>query len=678
MPQTKSRIDTSHVPDEKRSKKKFKKSFRRENRSIDAAQNEKPAPEEGKTCMPTVEVSDVRDKNEIAPESNRSPQNLNSFVDSQNELHAENRMGNAEFLDTELFKWMRTCAFAVSKASIEWAERYKPMFVTLKTEVLRAHDYGRRMIELVQPIVFRLIMYFGNTMLLLLMAWLDCFIRGMESLLRMGTTSVFSIIWFGVLSTVAMVGMTKFLIILVITAVIGLFTGFALASVFIFFSGATFLWLYGSFWTSGLIMTFAAGLAFILSHDRIALSIMTVYSMYCAWTYVGWLGVLIGLNLSFISSDILLYVLRNTLEQRRPNIHEEQAAGMQGEPSFFSHESMHASSSGTGTDVPDDRNPGIPSTSGSDSEVTSEDEVVRLLNCKDHYAALGLFRFQNIDLSIIKREYRKKAMLVHPDKNMGNEKAAEAFKKLQNAYEVLLDSAKRKEYDDELKREELLNFFRNIQNGSQEGRGFTTSSFARPEAEGEDPLGELRRIACRKCGYFHVWVHTKKPKSRARWCQDCKDFHQAKDGDGWVEQSLQPLFFGILQKVEPPAAYVCADGKIYDATEWYICQGMRCPVNTHKPSFHVNTSVMSKNSNGKGSSSGQSRGGIPTHNMEEAMTEEEFFEWFQNAMQSGMFENFSGSTSTSESPPNRNVPKTGGGNSSSVGNKRKKKGKKQW
>lgn len=29
------------------------------------------------------------------------------------------------------------------------------------------------------------------------------------------------------------------------------------------------------------------------------------------------------------------------------------------------------------------------------------------------------------------------AMLVHPDKNMGNEKAAEAFKKLQNAYEVM-------------------------------------------------------------------------------------------------------------------------------------------------------------------------------------------------------------------------------------------------
>lgn len=31
--------------------------------------------------------------------------------------------------------------------------------------------------------------------------------------------------------------------------------------------------------------------------------------------------------------------------------------------------------------------------------------------------------------------------------------------------------------------------------------------------------------------------------------QDCKDFHQAKDGDGWVEQSSQPFFLGLLQKV---------------------------------------------------------------------------------------------------------------------------------
>lgn len=31
--------------------------------------------------------------------------------------------------------------------------------------------------------------------------------------------------------------------------------------------------------------------------------------------------------------------------------------------------------------------------------------------------------------------------------------------------------------------------------------------------------------------------------------QECKDFHQAKDGDGWVEQSFQPVLFGMLRKV---------------------------------------------------------------------------------------------------------------------------------
>lgn len=108
-------------------------------------------------------------------------------------------------------------------------------------------------------------------------------------------------------------------------------------------------------------------------------------------------------------------------------------------------------------------------------------------------------------------------------------------------------------------------------------------------------------------------------------------------------------------------------------------QGMRCPANTHKPSFHVNTSVTSKHNSGKGTSSGQRGGRMPQFNMEETMTEEEFFEWLQNAVQTGMFDNSSASTST-ESPPGRtgNGTKSGGSSNSASANKRKKKGKKQW
>lgn len=149
-----------------------------------------------------------------------------------------------------------------------------------------------------------------------------------------------------------------------------------------------------------------------MSHDRIALFITSAYSVYCAWNYVGWLGLVLCLNLSFISSDALLFFMRNMInEQRMPNSSAEQSAGFQGQPSFFPNESVHASSSETGgPSLRADRSSGVPSTSGSDSEITSEDEVVRLLNCTDHYAALGLSQFENIDASVIKKEYRKKVI----------------------------------------------------------------------------------------------------------------------------------------------------------------------------------------------------------------------------------------------------------------------------
>ena len=148
----------------------------------------------------------------------------------------------------------------------------------------------------------------------------------------------------------------------------------------------------------------------MLRHERVALLITTVYSVYCAWLYVGWLGLLLAFNLTFISSDVLIYFLKKNIEQQSRSNPFEHRAGMH-EPGF-SDEPTHASSSENGQGPSADRNAGIPSTSGVDSDVTSEDEVVRLLNCSDHYAALGFMRYQNIDVSILKREYRKKVVIL--------------------------------------------------------------------------------------------------------------------------------------------------------------------------------------------------------------------------------------------------------------------------
>ncbi|XP_015867831.3 uncharacterized protein LOC107405311 [Ziziphus jujuba] len=682
-PLARSASKTNYAGDDNKSKQDSAKFVKKEKQGMDGIEEpEQPMPLESDSgdLNGISEASSVREDTGTSPQSDQSRKNSKSRVHrSLNKLDIQNMMERLEFSDNVVVRNLKTSTLSILKAANEWLERHRPFFISIRTNVQNAHVYFKTKIEQAYPVVLKWLMQFGSLVLLLLMVWLDCSVRGIDSFLRMGTTSFFSVIWCSTLSVIAMVGVFKLLIVLALAAIIGAFVGFTLAILVVAISGSLFLWLYGSFWTT-LLVIFLGGSAFASSHERVALFITTIYSVYCAWTYVGWLGLLVGFNLSFISSDILIYFLKNNINQnRRPNGSPQQATGMQGQQGFFYSEQVHASSTETGSGISVDRSPGIPSTTGVDSEITSEDEVVRLLNCTDHYSVLGLSRYEDVDVTLLKREYRKKAMLVHPDKNMGNEKAAEAFKKLQNAYEVLLDSLKRKAYDDELRREELLNIFRRFQSSSQQNgaHGIFASGFARSEADGEDPFGDSRRIACKKCGNFHMWVLTRKSKSRARWCQDCKDFHQAKDGDGWVEQSSQPFLFGLLQKVEAPRVFVCADSKIYDATEWYICQGMRCPPNTHKPSFHVNTSMTSKHNTGKGSSSGQRGSRMPASNMEECMTEEEFFEWLQNAVQAGMFDNSGASTASPSAKPG-NTTKSGGSSNNNSGSKRKKKGKKAW
>ncbi len=64
---------------------------------------------------------------------------------------------------------------------------------------------------------------------------------------------------------------------------------------------------------------------------------------------------------------------------------------------------------------------------------------------RDYYEVLGLARTATADE--IKKTYRKLAMQFHPDRNAGNTEAAERFKEVSEAYEVLSDENKRHQYD---------------------------------------------------------------------------------------------------------------------------------------------------------------------------------------------------------------------------------------
>lgn len=64
---------------------------------------------------------------------------------------------------------------------------------------------------------------------------------------------------------------------------------------------------------------------------------------------------------------------------------------------------------------------------------------------KDYYEILGVSK--NADEKEIKSAYRKLAKKYHPDLHQGDEAAAEKFKEVSEAYEVLSDKDKRKKYD---------------------------------------------------------------------------------------------------------------------------------------------------------------------------------------------------------------------------------------
>jgi DnaJ-class molecular chaperone len=67
----------------------------------------------------------------------------------------------------------------------------------------------------------------------------------------------------------------------------------------------------------------------------------------------------------------------------------------------------------------------------------------------DHYTALGLTSAAT--LADVKKAFRQQASFWHPDKN-DHPQAAERFRAVQQAYEVLSDAAKREAYDDNRRR----------------------------------------------------------------------------------------------------------------------------------------------------------------------------------------------------------------------------------
>ena len=64
---------------------------------------------------------------------------------------------------------------------------------------------------------------------------------------------------------------------------------------------------------------------------------------------------------------------------------------------------------------------------------------------RDYYEVLGVDK--SADEATLKKAYRKLAKMYHPDTNPGNAEAEQKFKEATEAYGILSDPEKRKQYD---------------------------------------------------------------------------------------------------------------------------------------------------------------------------------------------------------------------------------------
>lgn len=113
----------------------------------------------------------------------------------------------------------------------------------------------------------------------------------------------------------------------------------------------------------------------------------------------------------------------------------------------------------------------------------------------DYYSVLGLK--PSASPQEIKRAYRQMVFRYHPDRNPGNDQAAEKFKQILDAYNILSDSAERAEYDAAMHPEEVEARAREKQKKKNEeakseenvgnGFGFTQGFRNRGEAEPKCP-----------------------------------------------------------------------------------------------------------------------------------------------------------------------------------------------
>ncbi|MQM12246.1 hypothetical protein Taro_045161 [Colocasia esculenta] len=489
------------------------------------------------------------------------------------------------------------------KQGWKWLQSHKQAIMGAQMATTCVRDWLTFLIDNNGQSLYNLCLKLGRLLLMLLVQWRDSVLRGSYSLIGLGVTSLFIILWSCFLSLTTMSCLIYVLLILGAAGATIHYLGYTPGLFIVGFFGILTIWIYGNFWMMGMLFV-VGGYMFSQNHARPLIFMSMAYSVYYVYTCVGWIGVFLSTNLSFLSNDLFTSLLRGYDCMRE---HEQCEASTKSEPiaEEFSEDCDFCTQTSEAEDIV---SPKACKASGTENSVkmavdpspskvlksdsSSLDEMKKIMSSSNHYEALGFLRNKMIDLTILKKEYRRKAVLVHPDKNMGNPLASESFKKLQLEWNTVLKNP-----------------------GVLIVQSVATHIYGYAQIEVKSWLGGVRTV-----------INITKPKME-------------RGGLNWdVQQPFQVLerwrrVLATHMKVEIPRAFVCAESKIFDVSEWAICQGMACKANTHRPSFRVSMVGLDKRM--QRSNSAPFPCGLDAEMMSE--DEDDFELWYKQALASGIF-----------------------------------------
>lgn len=201
---------------------------------------------------------------------------------------------------------------------------------------------------------------------------------------------------------------------------------------------------------------------------------------------------------------------------------------------------------------------------------------------KDYYKILGVKK--DATSEDIKKAYRKLSVKWHPDRNQGSKEAESKFKEIAEAYSVLGDEEKRKEYDTPKSSFKFSNGFDGFDDifshFSSGGFNFDFGGSSNKEVRGKNirinlelSLEEMYSGVNKKIRYkpFVTCSHCSgsgmTSESHKRTCRTCGGTGQVFGGIGLISRKVCPTCGGIGYTIENPCPHCNGHGIVQTSKE---------------------------------------------------------------------------------------------------------------